>query len=44
MARLAAGIYRRAVLRSGARVHLRELWPRPAGRAETPGVLPGVPG
>ncbi|MGO9855127.1 MAG: ABC transporter permease [Acidimicrobiales bacterium] len=44
MARLAAGIYRRAVLRSGARVHLRELWARPAGRAGTRGVPSGVPG
>jgi ABC-2 type transport system permease protein len=39
MARLAAGIYRRAVLRSGARVHLRDLWVRPLGRSRTPEVI-----
>jgi len=44
MARLAAGIYRRAVLRSGARVHLRELWARPLGRTRTPGAIPRAPG
>jgi ABC-2 type transport system permease protein len=44
MARLAAGIYRRAVLRSGARVHLRDLWPRPAGRVNTPDGVGGAPG
>lgn len=39
MARLAAGVYRRAVLQSGGRVRLRELWtrrPRPA-----PAAAPG---
>jgi ABC-2 type transport system permease protein len=44
MARLAAGIYRRAVLRSGARVHLRELWARPARRVNTPDAAGGAPG
>ena len=32
----AAGIYRRAVLRSGQRVSLRELWPRRARQITTP--------
>jgi len=44
MAHLAAGIYRRAVLRSGARVHLRDLWARPAGRFRTPDAAGGAPG
>ncbi len=44
MARLAAGIYRRAVLRSGARVHLRDLWTRPARRGRTPDAAGGAPG
>ena len=42
MARLAAGIYRRAVLRSGGRVHLRDLWAR--RRRSTRPTPSGAPG
>ncbi len=44
MARFAAAIYRRAVLRSGARVRLGELWGRPSRRSRTPDVVPEPPG
>jgi hypothetical protein len=41
MALVAAGVYRRAVLRSGQQVRVRELFSRPAGKRRGTAGVPG---
>jgi hypothetical protein len=41
MALVAAGVYRRAVLRSGQQVRVRELFSRPAGKRRATAGVPG---